>query len=186
MTINRTGYHTVEDQDNPEYVEQHAPFLSASKDLAFLGPGYYFWDYKEELAHWWGKVHCDGSYMVCQSKVVVDKEEYLDLAGEPEDQEHLENLQKELRLDIERECGGNSEPPLGLLIQALTLINKKKKGIFDYKVIRAADCVGEKRAFIKSRSNFTYSNPRFILCLTARNRVILPDFRIIYPNKYVI
>ena len=40
-----TGYHTVEDRDNPDEIEADGPFKCTRGD-AWLGPGYYFWDSK--------------------------------------------------------------------------------------------------------------------------------------------
>ena len=41
--MNRIIYQTVEDRGNPDYVEQHGPFICTNKN-AWLGEGYYFWD----------------------------------------------------------------------------------------------------------------------------------------------
>ena len=53
--MNRIIYQTVEDRGNPDYVEQHGPFICTNKN-AWLGEGYYFWDTIIELAHWWGNL----------------------------------------------------------------------------------------------------------------------------------
>lgn len=39
--MNRIIYQTVEDRENPDYVEQHGPFICTNKN-AWLGEGYYF------------------------------------------------------------------------------------------------------------------------------------------------
>ena len=56
---------TIDDQDNPDYVEEHGPFKSVTSH--WLGVGYYFWDSLMRRAHWWGDRHYGGNYMIIAS-----------------------------------------------------------------------------------------------------------------------
>ena len=82
--MNRIIYQTVEDRENPDYVEQHGPFICTNKN-AWLGEGYYFWDTIIELAHWWGNLcYKDSGYIICQSACDDKLEKVFDLVGRPE------------------------------------------------------------------------------------------------------
>ena len=47
-------YQTVDDRRNIKYVLENAPFKCTRND-AWLGEGYYFWDTFINFAHWWGE-----------------------------------------------------------------------------------------------------------------------------------
>lgn len=81
--MDRILYQTVEDRENPDYVEQHGPFKCTSKQ-AWLGHGYYFWDTFISLAHWWGKNYKRNGYIICQSSCDENMSMVYDLVGKPE------------------------------------------------------------------------------------------------------
>lgn len=82
--MNRIIYQTVEDRNNPDYVEQHGPFL-CTKEHAWFGKGYYFWDTIIELAHWWGKLcYTPNGYIICRSSCDSSLSKVYDLVGRPE------------------------------------------------------------------------------------------------------
>lgn len=89
--MNRIIYQTVEDRGNPDYVEQHGPFICTNKN-AWLGEGYYFWDTIIELAHWWGNLcYKDSGYIISQSACDDKLEKVFDLVGRPE---HLTEMKR--------------------------------------------------------------------------------------------
>ena len=48
---------------------------------ARLGEGYYFWDSAINAAHWWGRKHYHGNYIICQSFYDAHSDRYFDLLG---------------------------------------------------------------------------------------------------------
>lgn len=186
--MNTVGYHTVEDRDNPDFVEEKGPFV-AMGSLAFLGVGYYFWEESLELAHWWGGVHCSGEYMICRANLGSPDEVYLDLVGNVRDMNYLKKLKKELASELVRKFG-TSDVPMGKLIEHLYQVNLRpgRKGIFPYKVIRTVDTSKKSKDvvyFVDKKENVTDLSPRIIICLKEKNSVFLRDFRIVFPEKYV-
>ncbi len=49
-----TAYHTIENRGNLDYVLDNAPFICTRED-AWLGNGYYFWDTNVAWAKKWGR-----------------------------------------------------------------------------------------------------------------------------------
>ncbi|MFZ6001575.1 MAG: hypothetical protein ACOYW3_13775 [Bacteroidota bacterium] len=156
--------------------------------LAFLGTGFYFWEDNLDLARWWGVVHCDSQYIICQADIECAEERYLDLVGNVRHLRYLRELKARFGQDLKREFG-TVDVPLGNLIEYLRRQDKKPafSGIFPFTVIRAVDHYrpgGGKILFAQGKDNFTDLSPRIILSLLKKNEHI-SNFRIIFPEKYV-
>ena len=59
------------------------PIYCSTRD-ARLGEGYYFWDSAINAAHWWGRQHYQGNYIICQSFYDAHSDHYFDLLGNVE------------------------------------------------------------------------------------------------------
>jgi hypothetical protein len=187
------GYHTVEDRENPDHVENNAPFLCVGA-LAFLGNGYYYWQDDIDLAHWWGQVHCGQEYMICESTIQCDDSVYCDLVGSPSDLRKISALRDTLKQEIMR-FNKTDTVALGQIIEfCRRLHSTTKKGLFPWKVIRAVDAspLVDKRfasdliKFNTERKNFTSLRARIMISLSEK-RGLLPDgTKIIHPAKYLI
>jgi hypothetical protein len=182
------GYHTVEDRENPDHVEEYGPFLCGGS-LAFLGVGHYFWEENIDLAHWWGQTHCDNEYMICSGDIKCEDSLYLDILGNVKHQKYLREIQKMLGEDLIRQFG-TVDVPLGALIEFLKKIEsyQHKKGIFPYKVIRAIDSSARSSNLIKfaqGKPNYSDLSPRIIICLIEKKKLFLTGFKIVFPLKYV-
>lgn len=82
-------FQTLEDRDNPNYVERNGPF-PCNRTNAWLGDGYYFWDTFVENAHWWGEYcnNSNGRYIICKAVCDYDPNLCFDLTGG--NMQHLE------------------------------------------------------------------------------------------------
>lgn len=85
---------TIQDKNNPDYVEEHGPFLGERN--TWLGRGYYFWERFVEIAHWWGNSHCSGNYMICSASVSLGNDELLDLVNSTEDMDNFRKTCEEV------------------------------------------------------------------------------------------
>jgi hypothetical protein len=178
-------HHTVQDLENPDYVEENAPFKGENKGKGtYLGDGYYFWDNHFELACWWGSVHCANSYMVCEADFEIEKKAMCDLVGDRGDQIYFQKCIDML----------NSEHiPMSAVIDMMRELDAlpHKKGIFPFNAVRAVD--NHKGTFDQKVINFsakkfgvTSINPKIFICLFKKSPEILNNFKIIYPDKYVV
>lgn len=170
---------TVEDKDNPDFVEANGPFLCEHN--AWLGRGYYFWDRFYEIAQWWGESHYRGGYMICSAISDFEDGEILDLVGSTADMyyfrkscETIEQFYVEKNITI-----------------SFSIEYMKQNGCFDYKAIRAhsIDC-GEgdryfRRPFRDNQKNNAYLNlmPAIQLCIYEKTCV--KNYHIIYPENYI-
>lgn len=167
-----TVHHTCLKNGGHEYCEKNAPFLSEFTDdnRPFLGSGFYFWEYNEDYAKYWGKQHYRNDFFVLEAVVNVNHEEegfYLDLAGNREHMVNFVNLLKTFNLIHEE---GTEGIDLSYIIQYLRDLAEKEEDdeIFPFKVIRALDYknndnFGIKIDFNQITSSFTMLNPRIIL-----------------------
>ncbi len=176
------GYHTVEDKDNPEYIENRAPFKCESPS-AWLSYGYYFWDSDEERAHEWG-IHRYGKnrYIICEGELDFTDDSLLDLTGNVEDMKYFQELMH---------LYNKKKMPIGRFITYLRNLNEKPKtkGIFDYNAIRWHDYPQKnnpKLFFTNEGSEFTYLNPRVQICIFKKKPKNIRCFEIVYPDKYCL
>jgi hypothetical protein len=187
------GHHTVEDKGNPDFVEKNAPFLSSGR-TAFLGPGYYFWEKDIDLAHWWGRVHYNNKYMICESVIECGDDIYLDLVGDKDDLRKMNNLKQVLDQQIKRTLKVNEVTLEKLIEYCRNLDQHSDVGSFPYKVIRSVDVspiMREKTRtsiikYTQQKSNFTDLDPRIILCVSEKRDMLPEGIKIIHPKKYLL
>lgn len=171
-------HQTLKNLNNDEYVEAYGPFPVEDVKKSFLGDGHYFWDNHFELAKFWGETHCTDKYIICEGRFELPKNDFLDLVGSREDQIHFLELVKNLKM---------TGDALGKIIGALKDLDKKQKGIFPYKAIRAVDNLAKKKfqqiqyKFTEDfRNNYSVLTPMYIICLFEKNELILPTYKVIY------
>ncbi|MEZ0607673.1 hypothetical protein ACAW74_04105 [Fibrella sp. WM1] len=170
-----TGYQTLEDQENADYIEQYGPFVCKRPD-AWLGDGYYFWDSNIDWAHDWGDYYSQNGYVICSSQIRLD-ETVFDLFGNVKHQQLFERAYIALR---ERT---RSEVTVPQVINAMKMLKA-----FPFHAIRAFD---EPRTVSTIRYNHKRPEQLIIgqrvqICLVNKNNLLSQTFRIVFPEKYVI
>lgn len=176
-------HHTVQDLENPEYVETQAPFKMLNRGMGtYLGEGYYFWDNHFDLACWWGEVHCDKKYMICKADFQMPTDDICDLVGSRKDQLFFQKC-----MEILKAKANTMESIITLLLKLEA--QPQQRGIFPYKAIRAVDVSKGKYAehlvnFNANKKGFVILNPKMIICLFKKAPGVLNNFKIIYPSKY--
>jgi hypothetical protein len=183
ITVFTTRVHqTLDDKENADYVEKHGPFPANPDGGLYLGTGTYFWDDHLELAHWWGDVHLDGKYMICEADLNVKKTMFCDLVGSRQDMQHLKQMIDELNISHLR---------LGAIIEVLKTVEKKRgKGdVFPFLVIRAVDdsptsFEREEIYFAEEKKGYTSLTPVYLICLIAKSSLFLSSYRVVYPEFY--
>lgn len=170
---------TVEDKENPDYVEEYGPFPGVRN--TWLGRGCYFWDRFYEIAEWWGETHYHGKYMICSAVSRFDDGELLDLVGSTYDMDNFKKSCEALEQNY----------PDKYITVSFVIEYLKEKGLFAYKALRAhsIDC-GEgdrfyRLRFRQSQQTNAYLNlmPAIQLCIYDKSYV--KNYRIIYPEDYV-
>jgi hypothetical protein len=176
-------HQTLEDNDNPNYIEDHGPFPGNDFGNLYLGHGSYFWDNHLELAHWWGRVHIKRDYVICEAELNVAEGWFFDLVGCRRDMIHLKQMIHRLKLN---------HLALGQIIEVLKGMDAEpgKKGLFPFKVIRAVDVSSTSYnqnylPFAEQKSGKTSLTPIFLICIIGKSDLLLSYYRIIYPEHYV-
>ncbi len=179
-----TLYQTLEDRGNPDNIENDGPF-ECSRNNAWLGRGYYFWDSFREWAEWWGNsAYGSDNFVICQADGQMDNTCW-DLVG---NMEHLLELEECFELLSKR------RNPRGNRIRVSDVIEYlKDANMFDYKAIRAvdnsrnADSSGNNYQifFTKGNSNYLNLRPQIQICLLNKKALSLCNFRIIFPEDYI-
>lgn len=178
-------HQTLQDRENADYVENNGPFAVENIEQSYLGAGYYFWDDHIELAHWWGTNRIKSDYVICEGKLEVKKELFLDLVGSRQDQKYFKAI-------IEKLGALAKNMAIGKIIEFLKNLETQpnKKGIFPFKVIRAMDVANNSfnqqyKHFAEGRNGKSSITPQMIICLIEKNKLVLPTYKIIYPDKYL-
>ena len=175
-------HQTLEDRGNPENIENHGPFPVLNVKNSYLGAGYYFWDDHIELAHWWGKYYVKKDYVICEGKLSVEKDKFLDLVGSRQDQKYFSFMIEKL---------GMQNESIGTIIESLKEMDMKPnfKGVFPYKVIRAMDVTSKstsvEKSFASGKKGMANLAPQIMICLIKKNKVILPEYKIVFPEDYL-
>ena len=170
------GHHTCDQEGTVQEIEEHGPFLSTHVDdkanqHKFLGTGYYFWDNNIKRAHIYGQSTYRRRYYIFESKLDLDENQFLDLAGNRIDMIHFQEIMEKLREAI----SGTKDWTLAHFIEFL-----KKKGAFQYRAVRALDInaiPAKGIKFVADRENYTNLNPVFIVCLSDTGSDIVNTFR---------
>lgn len=180
-------YQTLENRENPEYVEQHGPFKCINP-TAWLGHGFYFWDSHIQLGHWWGsQVHGD-SYIICSCNATLDNTCW-DLHGNGD--HRLEFIETCKRMINERLTTAEK------LLVPHVITFMVKENIFPYKAIRALsmNVVGFKQLkdsthvfrvkFYKKNHSYLDLYPPVQVCLLEKRALSLHKYLVVYPDEYV-
>lgn len=183
IVFKTTVHQTLKDKNNPDYIEDHGPFPGENIGKLYLGQGTYFWDDHIDLAHWWGKAHIGGEYIICQADLEVEDTSFFDLVGCRQDMIYLRRMISDLSI---------GHLKLGMVIEFLKDLQKypNNNGIFPFKVIRAVDVSNttynkEWIYFAENKKGETSLTPVYLICLIAESNVILSSYKIVYPEKYV-
>jgi hypothetical protein len=177
-----TLFHTVDDRSNPEEVNAQGPFV-CDDESAWLGIGYYFWDSDIDLAHWWGRSHYQGKYMICQAQGKMD-DRCLDL------------LDGNQRLRFKEKCK-----------EFLIKMDKRQEDVFVHEMLTLwinleGDIFNSVRAVPTSPDGFSIkrafriifsNNPTAFLdfnlpvqvCLYDKKALSLNNFRVVHPTYYL-
>ena len=182
-----TLYQTLEDRDNPDYIENNGPFSCKTKS-AWLGEGYYFWDTHIELGHWWGDTnHKTNGYVICRAYGNLD-ETCWDLHGNGSHRLQFETICKQMIKE------GIANPDSILVPNVIAFLKKIRK--FPFKAIRALGMgsislnqtegsIVFKMKFIESNKSFLDLRPPIQLCLLEKRALSLKDYLIVFPEQYV-
>lgn len=174
-----TGYHTVEDRDNPDEIEADGPFKCTRRD-AWLGPGYYFWDTRIMWAHKWGKDAYERkgyNYVICQAELDNSPSIMFDLFGNILHQEEF--LQAYLLLKTQLDKSGKYP----LVSEVLHFLHKQN--LMTYKSVRAGDNGNEAYDIdFQPKREFMTIRQRVQICLFEKNGITLQNFQIVFPEHY--
>lgn len=169
----KTIFHTVEDRENIDYVEQNAPFKCKSKS-AWLGEGYYFWDSSIDTAHWWGKQRYK-SYLICKTECSYKMDEMYDLYNNAKQRSEFREM-----TSLIKEKYSSKTVTVPFVIEYL-----KQNTKFPYKAIRAYAVNSNRNSsrlnFIEKNNAYLDLDPAIQICVIDKSILDLP-LKIIYPQ----
>lgn len=179
-------YQTLEDRENPDEIEENGPFLCERKN-AWLGPGFYFWEYFIKNAHWWGDKAYNGKYVICQATYDdTDKQKIFDLYS---NYEHKDLFVKTIEM----------MKYYGLFIENQTCISRVidfliSKKLFPYDAIKIDGILSKGNSSSKynfhvicssNRPSYVDLIPAVQICFRKKDVLNLKDYKIIFPEKYI-
>jgi hypothetical protein len=93
--VEKEVYQTLRYLDNNDVVLCEGPY-KCTKDDAWLGHGYYFWEDSMRPAKYWGKKFHDNKYIICKGTCKIDETNCFDLVGSVKHDEFLHETIKHL------------------------------------------------------------------------------------------
>ena len=179
-------YQTVEDRNNPDYIEANAPFQCNRKD-AWLGVGYYFWDTFLENAHWWGNVNYQkNGYVIVEFTCDFVSDKCFDLQG---NMEHVKYFKETAKFLCDQKILNNNTtvPWLIEYLKTKTDFIKRYQAIRVYGHYSKKSKITLKMYFSKSDTLMHYLEltPAVQLCLFQKSSLSLSDGKIVYPTNYI-
>ena len=175
-------YHTVEDRNNPDHIEQETPFL-CSHQGAWLGKGYYLWEQFIENAHWWGTqaYKKNGAYVIVQFEGDSPQEgRCFDLLGNMEHLSEFRDAHKYLK-------DKNLQTKPITVSKVIEFIRKNTDFDNRYDSIRAKDNSPKNKDVVGFQENkYPYMEllPHIQLCLFSKSSLNLSKGKIVYPEHY--
>lgn len=177
----KTLYQTLEDKDNPDFVEEHGPFLCKAKG-AWLGEGYYFWESFLKYAMWWGETkYKSKGFFICESKVDFNRIKVLDLLDTDTIKDFI-NIGKDWYAEM------HEYPTVPQVIEYM-----REDKSFNYQAIRArvenatneSFLPGHKMYFNPGYSAYLELLPQIQVCVLDKHIIGEDNFHIVYPPMYV-
>lgn len=175
------GHHTCLNKGGKKFVFRNAPFLATHDENTgknqFLGQGYYFWDNNIEMAKYWGKKHCNGSYFIVETDIVLKEETCFDLVG---NRNHMIVLIETLKILAEMKLERSRSWLVFHVIEFLKSID-----VFDYESIRAIDYTMPSDIkpitlpFEKTGKHYTLINPKIAICIFEKKNILLETKRLL-------
>lgn len=177
-------YQTLQDRGNPDEVKKIGPFICNWAN-SWLGDGYYFWDSFVENAHWWGKQHCNNSYMITEAVIDWDENNCFDLVGNIQ---HLQDFGNSIRL-LEEKKLLTKKTTVSRVIKFM----RQNKFFLNYSGIRAfgINSKGKNyfpnyRVVFEPNKEYQYLayKPEIQFCLLNLQNLNFRDYKVIYPDVY--
>ncbi|WP_139959157.1 hypothetical protein [Flavicella sediminum] len=181
----KTLYQTLEDREDPQYIEDNGPF-KCTWENTWLGPGYYFWDTFVENAHWWGHQRYNKNHVICKHTCEVDDKNCFDLVGNTD---HLTLFSESVAfLRSKNMIKENTTLP-----RVLAML--KKTG-FEYEAIRVSGVNSISKSNIEyseyiKRINFESGRGQYLdyrppiqICVFKPNGLNLSSAEIVFPDHY--
>ncbi|RRQ49801.1 hypothetical protein DZC72_04210 [Maribacter algicola] len=173
-----TAYQTLEDRDNIDEIEFEGPF-KCTRNNAWLGHGYYFWDTNIDWAMAWGKscyLNKGKKFVIGRCQVNLSKDCFDLLGCVAHWQEFLEVINVFITSGKIKDSSQQTVPNIIMFM--------KRKGIFPYKSIRAADFHKNsiQLYFKEDQKEYMVVNQRVQICVIDIKEVLLHPFSVIYPD----
>lgn len=180
----KTIYQTLDDRENPDQIEQEGPFL-CTRNNAWLGDGYYFWDTFIDNAHWWGKVSLNDNYVICEANFDFHTDTCFDLVGKTE---HMVDFERSINLMKSKKLLNRKTT----VARVLSYMKDTLK-LFSYNAIRVYG-VHSKSKDLKPnyRLKFDLGKPQYLdykpaiqICIYSFDNLNFGNYCIVYPDDYV-
>ena len=181
-------FQTLEDRGNPDIVMRDGPFKCRWQN-SWLGEGYYFWEVLLNSAHWWGKSHLKGNYIICEANYRFDDEKIFDLSnGNPQHNLDFDSYLSELTTK------GFIKEKVTTVSRVFNFIRTHIKGFGKYEASRAysPNAIGEKYPEHLHKLYFEFEKEMYLdmrpavqICFYSKSALNLNNYHIIHPEKYV-
>lgn len=185
-----TIYQTLELRDDGLKVEDHGPYICKSSG-AWLGEGYYFWDYHIDLAHWWGNLRYSSKglpYLICEAKCELNEKNCWDLHNNGKHQKEF--------IDLLIAFSNSKIANVSTITVSQIIEYAKLKRCFNKYAVRANGIDSTPKVLTKiavgTRLKFNFTQkwayyelfPPIQVCIIHKEKVNFNSFIAVYPDDY--
>lgn len=186
--IEIVGYHACRASGGREHIQSKAPFLSGSGRRQWLTQGYYFWTDSDYFAKWWGDVGYKGHYAIVKCKLVIEKEQLLDLVGSVANQLFFLRLMKDFQKRVQ---AAGEDPNQVTVNDVLSYFRNPKSPVhFPFVAIKSQDVPKNDELPYKGRYPYRTNKKEVMpaltrqqICLFEHSYEAVVEKQIIYPNS---
>lgn len=181
-------FQTLKYKGTPEDIERDGPFICRWEN-SWMGTGYYFWETFLVNAHWWGKAHLNGNYIICEAEYTFDDEKIFDLSGgNPQHSADFDEYSKFLKKQ------GFIKDKVTTVSKVFQFLRTHIKG-FNYEATRAygVNSIGEilhpehiyRMPFELQLGAYLDLRPAIQICFYTKSALNLKNYRVIYPDEFI-
>ncbi len=153
--------------------------IHCNDELAWLGKGHCFWDTSLENAHWWGQVHYQNQYVVCQAEMDFNWDTCFDLLGCVA---HRAWFMEQIQL-VKAQLGPQTPVPIAQVLEMLFAIPEFNFGAIRANGLPVADRPPIESVFPQGRYGIDLYN-RTQICIRNLQKVNFRNFHVlakVYP-----
>lgn len=182
MAEEKIIFQTLENRGDFDKVEMYGPYKCKWPNT-WLGDGFYFWDTFIENAHWWGKKHRNGNYIICEAQFLFDTSTCFDLVGSTS---HMVEMNDAVNLMNEKGLIDSKTTTARVIAYLRDSLN-----IFNYSAVRVWGVNSQSEKYWKkygllfelNKPFYLHMKPAIQICIFNWTAINAKNYKVVFPDE---